>query len=147
MAATTFRRDVRAALVSILEAQKTATPGLLKRVTPVRDGGLFPEVPCAYVSDLTETITWTAGTRTRAFEGAEVTIVDTYREGSADTLDQLADLLVDRFNDARSVIPNAIVQLSGVRDTEIPVDGPERITYYRGVVLTLRNTAKWEGRS
>lgn len=146
MAATTFRRDVRAALVTILQAQATATPDLLKKVEPSRPGG-FGEVPCAYVSNLTETITWTAGTRTRILDGAEITIVDSYREATADGLDQLVDLLVDRFNTNVQAVGNAIIELSRVQDTEVAVEGSERTTMYRAVVLTLGRTAKWEGRS
>lgn len=147
MSATTFRRDVRAALVTILEAQAAASPALLRKVEPTRPGS-FPEVPCAYVSNLTETITWTAGVRTRIFDGAQLTIVDSYREATADNLDQLVDLLVDRFSAATSsAIGNAIVEPTRVEDAEISVEGSERTTYYRGVVITLARTAKWEGRS
>jgi hypothetical protein len=146
MAATTFRADARAALVAILEAQATASPTLLRKVEASRPGS-FPELPCAYVSNLTETITWSAGVRTRLIDGAEVTIVDTYREAVHDGLDQLVDLLVDRLNDATQQVGNAIIELSRVADAEVEVQGTERTTYYRAVVLTLGRTAKWEGRS
>lgn len=146
MAATTFRRDVRAALVAILEAQQAASPTLLRKVESSRPGG-FNELPIAYVAGLDESITWTAGVRTRVIDGAEVVIVDSYREASHDGLDQLVDLLVDRFNAQTQAIGNAIIELTRVADTEIAVEGSERTTYYRAVVLSLARTAKWEGRN
>lgn len=143
--ATTFRADVRAALVGILQDQSTATPTLLRKVEPSRPSS-FPEVPCAYVSNLTETITQTAGTRTRTLDGAEITVVDSYREGVVDTLDQLVDLLVDRFTANVQRVGNAIIEPTRVADAEVAVEGSERTTYYRAVVISLARTAKWEGR-
>lgn len=133
-------------LVTILEAQKAATPALLRKVESSRPGG-FQELPCAYVSNLTEVITWTAGTRTRVLGGASITIVDSYREASHDGLDQLVDLLVDRFSGQTQAIGNAIIEPTGVEDTEESVEGTERVTYYRAVRIVLSRTAKWEGRS
>lgn len=146
MSATTFRADTRAALVAVLEAEKAASPTLLRQVWAARPGG-FAEVPAAYVSNMTEAITWTAGTRTRLMDGAEVTIVDSYREGSSDLLDQLVDKLIDRFSAATTAIANAIIEPTRVADSEVSVEGAERTTYYRAVVISLGRTAKWEGRS
>lgn len=146
--ATTFRADVRSALVAILQDQQTATPTLLRKVWPSRTGGFTGELPCAYVSNLTETITWTAGTRTRVLDGAEIILVDTYgSEGMIDRLDQLVDKLVDRFNDNVQRVGNAIIELTRVTDTEVEVVSAGATTYYRAVALSLARTAKWEGRS
>lgn len=146
---TTFRADVRAALVTVLEAQQSATPSLLRKVTASRPGG-FAELPCAYVSNMSEQITWDSGTRTRTMIGLEVQIVDTYREGANDTLDDLVDALVDRVNTAVQQIPNAILEFTGIRDQdEVAVINPttNTTTYYRGVSLLFGRTSKWEGRS
>lgn len=144
---TTFRRDTRSALVTILEAQSTATPTLLRKVEATRPGS-FAEVPCAYISNLTEDVSWTAGVRTRLMSGAEITIVDSYREAAHDGLDQLVDLLLDRFNDAVQQIPNAILEVTRVADVEVAVESSTGNTlYYRGVAITLGKAAKWEGRN
>lgn len=143
--ATTFRVDLRAALLAILEEQKTATPNLLRKVEASRPGA-FHEVPCAYIGGMSEQVTHTAGTRTRTFAGAEIVLVDAFRENGYATLDELVDKLMDRFTDNRQRIGNAIIGVAGVSDTEIPIVGETATTYYPGAIISLGPTSKWEGR-
>lgn len=146
---TTFRVDTREALVTVLTAQKTATPTLLKAVWPTRPGN-FNELPCAYVASLDEEISWDAGTRTRDISGAQVALVDNYRGDSgqeADVLDQLVDALVDRFNDVTSTaLALSILELRTVNETELAeTNGGGQTTYRRAVLLGFR-ARRWEGR-
>jgi hypothetical protein len=147
--ATTFRQDVVAALVVILRAQATATPTLLRKVWTSRPG-TYNELPLAYIGPRDETITWDAGTRTRTMDGMTVIVVDNFVSDAGqvgDRMDELVDLLVDRFNTQTSAaVPSAIIELVGTTDTEVVVENtPAAPTYYRACILTFRNR-KWEGR-
>ena len=151
---TTWRVDLRAALVAILEDQSTATPTLLRRVYPNRPAS-FPETPCAYVSNLPERITHTDQTRTRR-SAPQVMLVDSYRDNqqTGDLLDQLVDLLVERFDLPGNVqrIPNTIIEIVSITDTDIEVtgrreDSMDKSVLYRGVLLDFGDsTAIMEGR-
>lgn len=152
--ATTWRVDLRAALVAILEDQSAATPSLLRKVYPNRPGS-FGETPAAYVSNLPERITHDAGTRTRR-SAPQVMVIDTYRDNqqTGDLLDQLVDLLVDRFDLPGNVsrIPGTIIELVSLTDTDVEVssrreDSMDKSVFYRGVLFDFGDsTAIMEGR-
>lgn len=152
--ATTWRVNLRAALVAILEDQSAATPTLLRKVYPNRPAS-FGETPCAYVSNLPERITHDAGTRTRR-SAPQVMLVDTYRDNAqtGDLLDQLVDHLVDRFDLTGNVqrIANTIIELVSITDTDVEVtstrtDAMDKTVLYRGVLLDFGDsTAIMEGR-
>ena len=143
---TTWRVNLVAALVGILEDQSTATPTLLRKVYSSRPQS-FGETPCAYVSNRNERITHDAGTRTR-FSAPEIVLVDSYRDNSqtGDLLDQLVDYLVDRFDTNVTRIGNTIIELVSITDTDVEVVGPDKSLSYRGVILGLGNTTIMEGR-
>ena len=148
---TTFRDDIVAALVVILEAQVTATPTLLRKVYASRPGS-FAELPVAWVGSRSEDITHDSGTRTRTFSGLTVTIADnSTTESGPDRLDQLVDALVDRFTAAVSAVPGTILECTSVADTEIElvgsVDGAPRSSYYRAVEFRFARTFVKEGRT
>ncbi len=138
MAATTFRSDAVAAVRTVLLAQQTATPTLLRAVYSARPGS-FPETPCAYIANRDEDIAYTAQTRTRTATGLTVVIVDTLIDASeeGDRMDDLIDLLVDRFTLAKAGIPGGggRLQLANVRDTDIVLSGDTGAVTYRGAIL------------
>jgi hypothetical protein len=146
--ATTWRVDLRAALVAILEDQSSATPTLLRKVWPNRPQS-FGETPCAYVSNMNERIEHDAGTRRRTTT-PQVVLVDSYRDNAqtGDLLDQLVDLLVDRFDLVGNVsrVANTIIELASVSDTDVEMLGTERTVSYRGVILGFDRTIILEGR-
>ena len=148
---TTFRADIVAAVIAILEEESAANPTLLRKVYSSRPGS-FGETPCAYIGAHSESITHDAGTRTRTFDGLTFTVVDTYRDNTqtGDLLDELVDNLVDRFDLATNVqrVARSILALTSVADADIVVEpGGDRPTVlYRGVVFTLGGTYKPEGR-
>lgn len=147
--ATTFRSDLVGALFTILTAQQTATPTQLRAVYRAHPGS-FPETPCAYVGARDERITYTAGLRTRTFRPT-VLLVDTFSDAieSGDRIDDLVDLLVDRFTAAYAAVAggSSITQLSSVTDTELELRGDANTAIYRAVVLGFDDTFITEGRT
>jgi hypothetical protein len=145
---TTFRSDVVAALVAVLNAQKAATPDQLRKVYPARPGS-FPELPAAYVGPRDEVISTGSQIRTRTMAGLTVVLVDSFADNieTGDRMDDLVDLLVDRFSAAYAQVPggNNLLQLTSVADTEVEVSGDPPVTY-RGCVLTFGGTFISEGR-
>lgn len=147
---TTFRSDSVAAHVAILTAQKTATPTQLRAVYASRPGS-FPELPAAYVGNRDERITHPGGQmRTRTMAGLTVVLVDSFADNieTGDRLDDLVDLLVDRYEAAYAQIAggNNIIQLSSVSDTELEQTG-DPVVVYRAVVLGFGESFITEGRT
>lgn len=146
----TWRADVVAAIGTVLAAQQTATPTQLRAVYPSRPGS-FPEVPCAYVGPRDERITYTAGLRTRTMVGLTVVLVDALSDNiqTGDRLDDLVDLLVERFTDAYAQVAggNSILAVSSVSDTEVESAGANGAVIYRAVVLGFGDTFVTEGRT
>lgn len=145
---TTWRVDLRAALVAVLEEQSVATPTLLRKVYPARPEA-FNELPSAYVT-LPERLTHDAGTRTR-FAAPDITIVDGYRDNNQTVaqFDQLVDLLVDRFDLTGNVqrVAGSIIELASVTETDVQMVGPEKTVTYSGVILSFgEQTHIMEGR-
>ena len=145
---TTFRHDIVAAVVAILQDEATANPTLLRKVYPSRPGS-FGETPCAYVGQRSESVTHDAGTRTRTFDGLNFTIVDTYRDNiqTGDLLDTLVDNLVDRFDIVANVqkVGSSILEITSITDVDVTIEGDKTLVY-RGVVFSLGATFKMEGR-
>ena len=146
---TTFRADIVTAVLAVLNAQKTATPTQLRAVYAARPGS-FSELPCAYLGPRDETIRHGAQLRTRTMTGLTVFIVDAFMDATetADRLDLLVDLLVDRFTAAYAQVPGggSILQMTSVSDTEVEVGG-EVPVHYRGCVLSFGETFVTEGRT
>lgn len=142
MAATTFRVDVVEAIRVVLEAQKTATPTQLRKVYTSQPGSVI-ETPCAYIGDRTESITYTAQTRTREMTGLTVVLADTLIDASEtdDRMDALVDLLVARFTDANAAVPGGggLLQMTSVTDTLLTLSGPKGDVVYRAAVLGFGN--------
>jgi len=148
---TTARVDLTGAVVTVLQAQQTATPTLLRAVYVARPGS-FPELPAAYVGNADERITYSSGTRTRTFTGLSAVIVDAFSDAmeSGTRMDVLVDLLVDRFTAAYATVAggSSILQLTGVRDTEVTVEAAGGVAaIYRGAILDFGETFISEGRT
>jgi hypothetical protein len=140
---TTFRQDLRAALVAVLTEFRVENPGLLRAVHAARPESLG-ELPAAYVGSFAETITHTAGTRERAMRPS-VLVVDTLEENAetARRLDVLVDLLVDRFTANVRRIGTSIIEPVSVTDGELAVGD----AFYRTVEIGFDRTSIREGRS
>ena len=142
--ATTFRVDTVEAVRVVLEAQKTATPTQLRKVFTSQPGAIA-ETPAAFIGNRTESITYTAQTRTREMTGLEVHLIDALIDASEtdDRMDALVDLLVDRFTDAHAAISGGggLLQLTSVVDTLITLSGPRGDAVYRDTILGFGNPA------
>lgn len=139
---TTFRSDVVAAVRTVLLAQQTATPTQLRAVYTSRPGS-FPETPCAYIGNRDETISYGGQLRTRTFTGLQVVLVDRLIDASEteDRLDDLVDLLIDRFTAAYAAVAGggSLVQLTSASDTDIVLTGDAGSATYRGCILGFGN--------
>lgn len=147
---TTFRSDVTAGVVAILQAQQAATPDKLRAVYSSRPGS-FPELPAAYIGNADERITYSGQLRTRTMVGMTAVLVDVYADSieSGDRLDVLVDLLVERFTAAYAQVSGggSILALSSVSDTEVEVSGVNGPILYRGVILGFGESFITEGRT
>lgn len=148
---TSWRSDLVAAHVTILEAQSAATPTLLRKVYRTRPGS-YNELPLAFVGGRPETLTHDAGTRTRTI-GIEVWIVDSYagdNQQDGDRMDDLIDALVDLYDDPSNVqrVGSSIIELTSITDTDLEVTNAASgtTTFYRACVLTFGKSSKLEGR-
>lgn len=145
MAAITITQ-YRNALYTLLTDQQAATPTLLRKVFRWRPGGVG-EAPAAWVGDLSESLTYDAGTRTREIVG-EVFVADNFPADlitAADPFDQLRDAILERFTANSAVIPITILELTAVTDGDLTLQGAERASIYRGMTLSTRLRI-WEGR-
>lgn len=147
--ATTFAVDLRAALVVILEAQRTATPTLLRKVWKSVPG-TFNELPLAFIDIGAETVQQDAGTRTRTMVGATVTIIDAYAnsEQEGDRLDQLRDDLVDRLTAASTSLGRgSILDFDTIIPGEVTRTNRDGVAIaYRSLTFNLSTTFRKEGR-
>lgn len=142
--ATTFRSDLTAAVLGVLNAQIAATPTQLKKAYTARPGS-FPETPCAYIGARSERITYSAQTRARTMTGFEVVLVDTLIDATEalDRMDDLVDLLVDRFTAAYAAVSGGggLLQLTSVTDADITLTGENGSVIYRGAILGFGDPA------
>lgn len=142
--ATTFRSDIVAAIRTVLLAQQTSTPTLLRAIYNARPGS-FPETPCAYIANRNERITYGSQLRTRTFIGLEVTIVDSLIDASetTDRMDDLVDLLVDRFTAAYAQVGGggSLLQLTSITDADVVLSGDTGSVTYRGAILGFGDPA------
>lgn len=136
----------RNALYTLLTAQQTATPTLLRSVLRWRPGSIG-EGPVAWIGDLVDDLAYDSGTRAREITG-EIVIGSAYPSDlvtSNDPFDNLRDALVERFTAAAQAIPTTILELTRVTDGDLSIQGADKVTTYRGMTLSTRLRI-WEGR-
>lgn len=146
MAAIT-RSQFRTAVVALLEAQRTATPTLLRKVAAHRPGGMANEKPVSWIGEITSELTYDAGTRTHVMT-TEAVIATTFpADNPADDFDDLMDALIDRFTATPQAIANTILELTGIEPSPVAIDRADGGSdVYRGAVLSIRLRI-WEGRT
>lgn len=145
MAAIT-RTQFRNALYDLLEAQRTATPTLLRKSLRYRPGAIG-ESPVGWVGQVVEQLGYDSGTRKRTMT-AEVVLVAGFPTDEItdnDPFDQLVDALVERFTAGVSTISNTILTLAALEDGEVQFGAGERVAIYRGATLSC-SLEIWEGR-
>lgn len=127
---TTFRQNVVAGLVVILEAYKAANPTLLRRVFDVRPQSPVNDLPYAYVSLRPETITHASGVRVRTMNPSVVVVDALASNGETyDRFDVLVDGLVDQFTSYPHIVANTIWDRMTVAEEDEPGHAAVRFTF------------------
>lgn len=96
MVASTVRTDLRAALVTMLNAFTAANPTLLKRTFPVRPASTVSDLPFAFIDLGAETTPYDNSIRTRSYAPGFV-VVDALSDNAEAVarMDGTIDLLVE----------------------------------------------------
>lgn len=141
---TTFRTDVASGLVTVLQAFQTANPTMLRSVYRARPEGFTGDYPIAFVEGRSETISHTAGVRTRTMTPS-VAVVGEYRLNAEHmaAFDELVDLLVDWFTQNPHIVANTIWDRMTVEDYDEEIGEASR----PAVRFTFTNLSVQEGRS
>lgn len=146
---TTFRTDIRAGMVTAVQAFITAHPTLLLAVHKSRPTRFSGDIPFAYIDLLSETATHTAGTRERVLSPSVVVVSRPLdNDQQVDAWDVLVDLLADHFTDYAQFAPITIWSNWSVTDESEEIqsaDGPTRV--YPAVRFTFDSVSVREGRS
>lgn len=139
------RKQFRDAVEVLLEAQRAATPSLLRKTARFHPGGLL-EKPVAWQGEISDELAYDQGTRERVMT-EDVQIATTFpADLPTDDFDNLIDDLIERFTAAYGVIPNTILELNRAQPSDVAIpraDGNSDI--YRGSLLSIRLRI-WEGR-
>jgi len=140
------RSDFRDAVETLLEAQRAATPGLLRQTARHHPGGMGGEKPIAWQGEISDDLAYDSGTRNRVMTGA-VQIATTFSADlPTDDFDDLIDDLIERFTAAYAVIPNTILELIRAEPSDVAIPRADGNTdLYKGSLLGIRLRI-WEGR-
>jgi hypothetical protein len=141
---TTFRADIRAGLLTIIDAYITANPTLLRKRFRSRPPSVVNDLPYAYIDFPPETVTHDSGTRTRAMDPAIVLVDQPSDNGEVlDRFDVLTDSFLDHLSDYPHVASNTIwSRMTVTQTTEEHDDRP-----YPAVRFAFDELSIMEGRS
>lgn len=141
---TTFRANVRAGLLAVLQGFQTANPTLLLSTYRARPEGFTGDYPIGFVDSTPETIFHTSGVRDRTMSPS-VALVGEYRL-NGEHADQF-DVLIDTFLDYCTARPHIVT--GTVWDRMTVVDYEETIgeALRPAVRFTFTNLSIQEGRS
>jgi hypothetical protein len=144
---STFRTDITAGLVTILDAFIAANPTLLRRSERARPASVVGDLPIAFVDTRPESIVHDSGTRTRTMTPS-VLVVNSIGDNAETVIafDSLVDKLVDHFTDYPHITPNTIWSSMSV-DDETYSEGEEFVRYFHAVRFSFGNVSIQEGRS
>jgi hypothetical protein len=140
---TSFRQQVRAGCLSVLNTYQAANPSLLSTVYDYPPESFA--TPCAYVDKrVSERLNHSSGIRSRV---VSVNVVIVNKLMSNDQVTGEQDVLVDGLLDAFTADPHAassttLIEPTAVDDIEIP--GGEGVRY-AGAVITIEGSIQ-EGR-
>ena len=147
--ATTFRTDVTAGLVTIIDAFITANPTLIRRSSRAEPPSIVGDLPIAYVDRRTETISHDSGIRVRTMTPSVVVVsplADNVETVTAH--DSLVDLLVDHFTTYAHITSNTVWSDMTVDDESYPVESNDgTIRHFFATRFTFGNVSIQEGRS
>ena len=142
--ATTFRRDIAAGLVTILEAFKAANPTMLRSVHRARPEGFRGDYPIAFVEARPEQIQHDSGIRDRTMTPSVAVVNDSgLNNEHMDEFDVLVDALVDHFTLYPHITPGTVWDRMTVEDYDETIGDQLR----PAVRFTFGNISIQEGRS
>ena len=145
---TTFRADITAGLVTILDVFIAANPTLLRRSERARPPSIVGDLPIAFVDGRNEDISHTVGTRERVMTPS-VVVVSPIGDNVETVVsrDTLVDLLVDHFTSYPNIVTGTIWDRMTVRDEDYPVESADGTTrYFFATRFTFGNLSIREGR-
>ena len=149
--ATTFRADLRTAVVASLDIFIAANPTLLRRSELVQPPSPIGDLPLAYVDYATENIRWDSQTMDRVITMSVVVVRP--MADNTETLvasDSLTDKLVDHFNTVGSTgtqfVPNSIWSEMSISNEDYPVESDDGVRHFFATRMTFV-VSKMEGRA
>ncbi len=146
--ATTFRTDIRAGMVTVVQAFITAHPTLLAAVHTSRPTRFSGAMPFAYIDLLTETASHTAGTRERVLAPSVVVVgrpLD--NETATAAWDILVDLLADHFTDNPQFTANTIWDTWTLTEESEEIQSGDGVRTVPAVRFTFNTVSIREGRT
>jgi hypothetical protein len=147
--ATTFRQDITAGLVTILDAFVTANPTLLRRTELAEPPSVMGDLPIAFVSNRPERIHHDSGIRQRTMSPS-VLVVSNITDNIETVVrhDVLVDKLLDHFTTYPHIASNTVWEDMTVADEAYDVaeaDGSVRQFY--ATRFTFEDVTVQEGRA
>lgn len=141
---TTFRTDVRAGLLSLLQTFQTANPTMLRSAHRARPEGFTGDYPIGFVDSQPETIFHTSGVRDRTMSPA-VALVGEYRLNGehADEFDLLVDAFLDWCSARPHIVTGTVWDRMTISDYQEDIGEAVR----PAVRFTFTNLSIQEGRS
>lgn len=145
---TTFRQDVTAGLVTVLDAFKASNPTLLRRVERARPPSVLGDLPLAYVDTRAESITHAVQIRTRTMRPS-VVVVSPMADNEETVVrhDVLVDALVDHFTDNPHIIGNTVWEDMTVSDEDFSVETATGDRHFYATRFTFEDVTAQEGRA
>lgn len=146
--ATTFRTDIRAGMLAVVQSFATANPTMLAKVHKVRPTTFAGDIPFAYIDLTRETASHTAGTRERVLSPSVVVVAAPLdNDTQVAAWDTLVDALADHFTDNPQFTANTIWDVWTVTDESEEIESREGTRTFPAVRFTFGNVSIREGRS
>jgi hypothetical protein len=146
---STFRQDVTARLVVILDAFIVANPTYMRRSERARPPSIVGDMPVGFVDNRPEIISHDVGLRDRVMSPS-VLVVSPIGDNVETVVshDQLVDLLVDHFTDYPYVASasSGVWDEMTVSDEDYPVDTDTGTRHFYATRFTFQNVRIKEGR-
>ena len=145
---TTFRQDLTAGLVTVLDAFIAANPTLLRRSERARPPSIVGDLPVAYVDARPETITHSVQIRTRTMRPS-VVVVSPMADNEETVVrhDVLVDKLVDWFTDYPHLIAGTVWEDMTVSDEDFTVETATGDRHFYATRFTFEDVTIQEGRA
>lgn len=140
---TTFRVDLIAGMLSMVDAFMATNPTLLRHRYKVKPASFTTDLPCAYIDLRPEAITFANGLRDRVISPSVVIVDELTDNGETmGRFDVLVDALVDHFTGYPHLVAGTVWDRMSVAD-----EAQGTNNQYAGARFTFENVSKAEGRT